>query len=87
MYGIPNLKLSKTVVLDRIDRMEQEGIKFVTSTEIGKDYPVLKLDAGIRRDSAVHRLTSERTINVPGKDLTEWRRQSVFDRFDQEPAG
>lgn len=37
MYGIPNMKLDKEVVERRIRLLEQEGIEFVTNTEIGKD--------------------------------------------------
>ncbi|WP_077621835.1 glutamate synthase small subunit [Sediminibacillus massiliensis] len=36
-YGIPNMKLDKEVVERRVRLLEQEGIDFVTSTEIGKD--------------------------------------------------
>ncbi|AUC59650.1 NADPH glutamate synthase small subunit GltD [Cyanobacterium sp. HL-69] len=38
MYGIPNMKLDKEkVVIRRIGVLEEEGIKFVCNTEIGKD--------------------------------------------------
>jgi len=37
MYGIPNMKLEKEVVERRIRLLTQEGIKFVTNTEVGKD--------------------------------------------------
>ncbi|MFE0507546.1 glutamate synthase small subunit [Peribacillus butanolivorans] len=36
-YGIPNMKLEKDVVARRIKLLHQEGIDFVTNTEIGKD--------------------------------------------------
>jgi len=37
MYGIPNMKLDKNkVVMRRVKVMEQEGIKFKTSVEVGK---------------------------------------------------
>src|SRR5271155_3426925 len=35
MYGIPNFKLEKEVVLRRVRLMEAEGIKFVTNANIG----------------------------------------------------
>ncbi|MFB5661740.1 glutamate synthase subunit beta [Alteribacillus sp. HJP-4] len=38
-YGIPDVKLPYDVVMRRVSIMEEEGIEFVTSTEIGKDYP------------------------------------------------
>jgi glutamate synthase (NADPH/NADH) small chain len=37
MYGIPNMKLDKRVVARRIELMEQEGINFVTGTDVGRD--------------------------------------------------
>jgi glutamate synthase (NADPH/NADH) small chain len=43
MYGIPNMKLSKDVVLRRVELMSQEGVKFVTSTNVGKDIPAKDL--------------------------------------------
>ncbi|MCP4259293.1 MAG: glutamate synthase subunit beta, partial [Planctomycetes bacterium] len=35
MYGIPNMKLDKKYVQRRVDLMAEEGIKFVTDTEVG----------------------------------------------------
>ena len=43
MYGIPNMKLDKKVVLRRVELMQKEGVKFKLNTEIGKNYPVVKL--------------------------------------------
>ncbi len=43
MYGIPNMKLDKRTVLRRVDLLAAEGVKFVTSCEVGKDYPAAKL--------------------------------------------
>jgi len=44
MYGIPNMKLDKNeVVLRRLRVLEQEGVKFVCNTEVGKNYPAEKL--------------------------------------------
>ena len=35
MYGIPNMKLDKEIILRRIRKMEEEGIRFQCQTEIG----------------------------------------------------
>jgi glutamate synthase (NADPH/NADH) small chain len=43
MYGIPNMKLDKRIVQRRVDQMAAEGVTFVTSCEVGKDYPAEKL--------------------------------------------
>ena len=39
MYGIPNMKLDKSVILRRVEKMRAEGIEFVCGTEIGRDIP------------------------------------------------
>lgn len=36
-YGIPNMKLEKDIVERRIKLLSQEGIDFITNTEVGKD--------------------------------------------------
>jgi glutamate synthase (NADPH/NADH) small chain len=43
MYGIPNMKLDKRIVQRRIDLMAKEGIRFITRTEVGVNYPVDRL--------------------------------------------
>jgi len=44
MYGIPNMKLDKTLVVERrVNIMKAEGITFMPSTEVGVDYPADKL--------------------------------------------
>src|SRR5262245_47131102 len=43
MYGIPNMKLDKSLVQRRVDLMAAEGVTFVTNCEVGKDLPAAKL--------------------------------------------
>ena len=43
IYGIPNMKLDKKLVKRRVDLMAAQGVKFITNTEIGKNYPVENL--------------------------------------------
>lgn len=43
MYGIPNMKLDKSVVERRVQLLAAEGIQFVTNTEIGKDVAIEEL--------------------------------------------
>ena len=67
-YGIPDFKLEKHVIERRVEIMRQEGIEFVTSTEVGKDYPVDKLeefDAVVLSGGA----TKARDLPIPGRDL------------------
>ena len=70
MYGIPNMKLDKNeVVLRRISLLEQEGVKFVCNTEVGKNYPAEKLlkefDAVILATGA----TKPRDLPIEGRAL------------------
>ena len=37
MYGIPNMKLEKSILDMRIDLMRQEGIKFFPNTDVGSN--------------------------------------------------
>lgn len=44
MYGIPNMKLDKELIVNRrIKLMQQEGIRFQCNTEVGKDFSVERL--------------------------------------------
>ncbi len=70
MYGIPNMKLDKQkVVQRRIDLMAQEGIIFLTNTEVGKNYPAKKLlkefDAVVICTGA----TKGRDLPIEGRNL------------------
>ncbi|MCT7972043.1 glutamate synthase subunit beta [Laspinema olomoucense] len=70
MYGIPNMKLDKEqVVLRRIKLLEDEGVKFVCNTEVGKDITAQQLmqeyDAVILCTGA----TKPRDLPIQGRDL------------------
>ena len=70
MYGIPNMKLDKQkVVLPRVAQMEAEGIKFITNTEVGANYPAKKLlkefDAVVLCTGA----TKPRDLPIEGRPL------------------
>jgi glutamate synthase (NADPH/NADH) small chain len=70
MYGIPNMKLDKReVVLRRIRLLEQEGVKFVTNTEIGKNYPARQLLEDFHAVVLATGATRPRDLKVPGRDL------------------
>lgn len=43
-FGIPNMKLPKEVVARRIKFLEDEGITFITNTDVGKDVKAEELD-------------------------------------------
>ncbi|HEY9876645.1 MAG TPA: glutamate synthase small subunit [Candidatus Obscuribacterales bacterium] len=70
MYGIPNMKLDKEkVVLRRLNILEEEGVKFVCNTEVGKDLPVENLlkefDAVVLCTGA----TKPRDLPIEGRQL------------------
>ncbi len=44
MFGIPNMKLPKERIRQRVEILRQEGITFVCNTDVGKDLPVTALD-------------------------------------------
>jgi len=68
-YGIPNMKLDKRIVARRLDLMAEEGVKFVTSTEVGVDYAADRLlrefDAIVLCGGA----GKPRDLPVPGREL------------------
>ncbi|AOR23094.1 glutamate synthase subunit beta [Clostridium taeniosporum] len=68
MYGIPNMKLDKEIILRRIRLMAEEGIKFVTNADIGKDYKASELieeyDAIILATGA----SKPRDLSIEGKE-------------------
>ena len=45
MYGIPNMKLDKSVVERRVQLMEAEGVEFRTGVNVGVDLPLDQLTA------------------------------------------
>jgi glutamate synthase (NADPH/NADH) small chain len=69
MYGIPNMKLDKATVQRRIDLMAEEGVTFVTNTEVGRDIPapqlVKEFDAVVLCGGA----TKPRDLPIEGRDL------------------
>jgi glutamate synthase (NADPH/NADH) small chain len=69
MYGIPNMKLSKALVMNRIHIMEEEGVRFTMDTEVGTDYPILTLMRDFDAVILCAGATNERTLRTPGSDL------------------
>lgn len=68
-YGIPNMKLDKSIVKRRVDLLAEEGVEFVTNTEIGTDIPAPELkkkyDALILAGGA----TNPRDLPIDGREL------------------
>ncbi len=68
-YGIPEMKLSYDMVMRRVKILEQEGITFITNTEVGKDYPVSSLRADFDATVMCGGATVHRNVDVPGREL------------------
>jgi len=69
MYGIPNMKLDKSIVQRRIDLLAKEGIDFLTNTAIGEDYPPEKLAQEFDATVLCTGATLPRDLPVPGREL------------------
>lgn len=68
MYGIPNMKLEKHIIDRKVKIMEEEGIQFVTNTNIGKDSKSKKLLEKFDRVVFCCGASEPRDINVEGRD-------------------
>ena len=69
MYGIPNMKLDKSVVQRRVDLLAAEGINFVTGCAVGKDITIEELKS--KHDAVIYAIgsTIPRDLRLPGRDL------------------
>lgn len=68
MYGIPNMKLEKSVIERKVNVMKAEGVEFVLNTEIGKK--IKGKDLLKQYDSVILACGSSnpRDIKAPGRD-------------------
>ncbi len=69
MYGIPNMKLDKKIVQRRVDLMTSEGVKFVTHTEVGKNYAAEKLLKDFHAAVLCCGATKPRDLPIEGRNL------------------
>ena len=67
-YGIPNMKLDKSVIDRRVKLMEEAGVKFVVNADVGKDIDAKELTE--KYDSVILACgaSNPRNINAPGRD-------------------
>ena len=68
MYGIPNMKLEKRIVERRLALMEAEGVRFVTGTRIGGEFPVGKLREEYDAVCLCTGAGEPRDLAVPGRE-------------------
>ncbi len=68
MYGIPNMKLDKSVIKRRIDIMKAEGVEFKTGVNVGKDISVKELKENYSRIVLCCGASNPRDIKVDGRE-------------------
>ena len=68
MYGIPNMKLDKKVVLRRIHLMAEEGVKFVCNADVGHDYEASEILDGFDAVVLATGASQPRDLLVQGRE-------------------
>lgn len=68
-YGIPNMKLEKSIVARRLNLLEQEGIEFVTDTSVGETYDTGELMDKFHAVVLCGGATRPRDLMVAGRSL------------------
>ncbi|KAL8906455.1 MAG: hypothetical protein Q9171_006267 [Xanthocarpia ochracea] len=71
MYGIPNMKLDKTIVQRRVDFMADEGVRFITGVEVGPDSETTLQSLRQEHDAVVIATgaTVARDLKIPNREL------------------
>lgn len=68
MYGIPNMKLQKEIVERRVNILFEEGVTFVTNTEIGKHISMSRLHDNFDAVVIATGATIPRDLPVEGRN-------------------
>ena len=69
MYGIPNMKLDKNLLLKRVEIMKAEGVEFKCSIAVGKDIAAKDLEKNFDAVLLATGSTRPRDLKVPGREL------------------
>ena len=69
MYGIPNMKLDKSLVERRAKQLADEGVRFVTDTEIGRHIPADRVAKEYDSIVLCGGATQARDLPVEGRNL------------------
>ena len=70
MYGIPNMKLDKGLVQRRVQLLVDEGVRFVTGTEVGSELPAARLVSDYDATVVCVGATAARDLKVEGRHLS-----------------
>ncbi len=68
MYGIPNMKLEKQIIDRRVKMMEEEGVTFITSTDVNSTAMATKLLQEYDRVLLACGASEPRDIKAEGRD-------------------
>jgi glutamate synthase (NADPH/NADH) small chain len=68
MYGIPNMKLDKSIVERRVDLLKQAGVHFVLNTEVGKDISAKSIVDSFNAVVLCGGATKARSIEIEGSN-------------------
>ena len=68
MYGIPNMKLEKSIVDRKIKIMEEEGVAFITNADVGKEIKAESLLKDFHSVVLACGSSNPRDISAPGRD-------------------
>ncbi len=68
MYGIPNMKLEKKIVERKVKIMEEEGVIFLTGTDVGKDVKAEALLKEYHKVVLACGASNPRDIQAAGRD-------------------
>ena len=68
-YGIPNMKLSKDAVQRRVEKMEAEGITFVTNANVGEDIDPKQLQNDFDAVLLACGATKPRDLPIPNREV------------------
>ena len=69
MYGVPNMKLDKTVVARRVKLLEEEGVTFRTNADVGVNVDVDELKRDFDAILLACGALRARELDIPGRDL------------------
>ncbi|WAA08750.1 glutamate synthase subunit beta [Fervidibacillus albus] len=70
MYGIPNMKLDKRIVQRRVRLLEDEGISFVTNTEVGEQISTEEIQRNFDSVIIATGAQKQRDLRIEGRDAS-----------------
>ena len=69
MYGIPNMKLDKSLVERRVELLRGQGVEFVTGADVGRNVDLARIRQDFDAVLLAAGATRPRDLDVPGREL------------------